>query len=45
MNTEQVKQNTGKSGEIKSVEDFLEDVAYQKMKKLLHEKVGLDFNG
>ncbi|MBN1357915.1 protein-glutamate O-methyltransferase CheR [Candidatus Bathyarchaeota archaeon] len=45
MKNAQVKQNTGKSGEMISVEDFLEDVAYQKMKKLLHEKVGLDFNG
>ena len=45
MKNAQVKQNTGKTGEMISVEDFLEDVAYQKMKKLLHEKVGLDFNG
>jgi chemotaxis protein methyltransferase CheR len=45
MNNAQVKQNTGKPGEMKSVEDFLEDVAYQKMKKLLNETVGLDFNG
>jgi len=45
MDTAQVKQNMGKSVEMQSVEDFLEDVAYQKMKKLLHETVGLDFNG
>jgi chemotaxis protein methyltransferase CheR len=45
MDTAQVKQNIGKSVEMTSVEDFLEDVAYQKMKKLLHEAVGLDFNG
>jgi chemotaxis protein methyltransferase CheR len=45
MNNAQVKQNTEKLGEMRSVEDFLEDVAYQKMKKLLNETVGLDFNG
>jgi chemotaxis protein methyltransferase CheR len=45
MDTAQVKQNMEKSVEMMSVEDFLEDVAYQKMKKLLHETVGLDFNG
>lgn len=45
MKNAEVKQNTGKSCEMISVEDFLEDVAYQKMKKLLHETVGLDFNG
>jgi chemotaxis protein methyltransferase CheR len=45
MDTAQVKQNMEKPVEMASVEDFLEDVAYQKMKKLLHETVGLDFNG
>ena len=44
MNTQE-KQNTEKSFEMVSVDDFLEDVAYQKMKKMLHEKVGLNFNG
>jgi len=39
------KHNMGKSVEMPPVEAFLEDVAYQKMKKLLHETVGLDFNG
>ncbi len=28
-----------------SVDDFLEDVAYQKMKRMLQETVGLNFNG
>jgi chemotaxis protein methyltransferase CheR len=45
MDGAQVKQSTGNPFEMMSVEDFLEDVAYQKMKKLLHESVGLDFNG
>lgn len=45
MNTPQEKQNMAKSVEMESVDDFLEDVAYQKMKKLLHETVGLNFNG
>jgi len=41
----QVKQKTGKSGEMMAVEDFLEDVAYQKLKRLLQETVGLDCAG
>ena len=44
MNTQE-KQNTANSVEMVSVDDFLEDVAYQKMKKMLHETVGLNFNG
>jgi chemotaxis protein methyltransferase CheR len=36
---------TGQSVEMTSVEDFLDNVAYQKLKKLLHETVGLDCNG
>ena len=32
----------GKSVEMMSVEDFLEDVAYQKLKRLLQEAFGLD---
>ena len=39
------KQGTAKTVGVVSVEEFLEDVAYQKMKRLLHERVGLDFNG
>jgi chemotaxis protein methyltransferase CheR len=39
------KQNMAKTVQTQSVEDFLEDVAYQKMKRLLREAVGLDFNG
>jgi chemotaxis protein methyltransferase CheR len=44
MNITQVKQNMGKQVEMTSVEveDFLENVAYQKLKRLLHETFGLD---
>jgi chemotaxis protein methyltransferase CheR len=45
MGVTQVKQNSGNSVEMMSVEDFLENVAYQKLKRLLHEAVGLDCNG
>jgi chemotaxis protein methyltransferase CheR len=45
MGATQVKQNMGNSVEMMSVEDFLENVAYQKLKNLLHEAVGLDCNG
>jgi chemotaxis protein methyltransferase CheR len=44
MGVIQVKQNRGKSVKMTSgeVEDFLENVAYQKLKRLLQEAVGLD---
>jgi chemotaxis protein methyltransferase CheR len=45
MGVTEVKQNKGNSVEMMSVEDFLENVAYQKLKRLLHETVGLDCNG
>jgi len=45
MDSTQVKQNMGKSGEVMPVKEFLENVAYQKLKKLLHETVELDCNG
>jgi chemotaxis protein methyltransferase CheR len=45
MNVTQVKQNRGNSVAMMSVEEFLENVAYQKLKNLLHEAVGLDCNG
>jgi len=44
MEITQVKQNMRKPGETMSIEDFLENVAYQKLIKLLHETVGLDCN-
>ena len=42
-----LRKTWGKSVEMKSVEveDFLENVAYQKLKRLLHETVGLDCGG
>jgi len=45
MDITQVKQKMGKSVQMTSVEDFLDNVAYQKLKKLLHETVGLDCDG
>jgi chemotaxis protein methyltransferase CheR len=44
MDVTQIKQNMGKSVKMTSgeVEDFLENVAYQKLKRLLQEAVGLD---
>jgi hypothetical protein len=45
MSIEQVKQKMGQSVETTSVEDFLENVAYQKLKRLLHETVGFDCGG
>ena len=37
-----VKQNVGKWVEMMPVEDFLESIAYQKLKRMLYETVGLD---
>lgn len=45
MSIEQVKQKMGQSVETTSVEGFLENVAYQKLKRLLHETVGFDCGG
>ena len=45
MGVTQVKQKMGQPVEMMSVEDFLENVAYQKLKQLLHETVGLDCSG
>jgi chemotaxis protein methyltransferase CheR len=45
MGVTQVKQKMGQPIEMMSVEDFLENVAYQKLKQLLHETVGLDCSG
>jgi chemotaxis protein methyltransferase CheR len=45
MDSAKVKQNMENSVEMMSVEEFLENVAYQKLKKLLHETVGLDCDG
>jgi chemotaxis protein methyltransferase CheR len=45
MAVAQVKQKEGNVTEMMSVEDFLENVAYQKLKRLLHETVGVDCNG
>ena len=45
MDSAKVKQNMENSVKMMSVEEFLENVAYQKLKKLLHETVGLDCDG